>query len=445
VRNQKREGGFTLVELIITMTIFVIVIAATAQVFTALISQFKQQSKIAETNTEGIVGLEILRRDLSQAGIGLPWTMNSCGYSEAAHDYTNPWVDTDLNDGPPDNPARAGLAPPGGSDTAGASNAPAPFRSLIGVGISASSGTSIIPNSSADVLVIKSAPIAMNDAAQKSTYIVNLGGLNNTMKRWNTILPQPWNTVNADDLAASDNIIILNPSDGTSSNILQNDGARCWTTLGIPTFSWFSNSAHSGLEPQSYSNGRFTVYGISQVGSYPRMPFNRADFYVKRPTTGMPSRCAPNTGILYKGTINHSDGAHSEMPLLDCVADLKVDFFLDTDGDGSINWSPTVAPYSPTNNLSAMTAAQVRNQVHEVRVYIVAHEGQKDTNYDFSLNNTRTSLNAIEINPATPDPTVTANSRTFATVNLKNLVGNPEYKYYRWKLYTLIVRPNSMR
>ncbi len=105
-----REDGFTLVELIITMLIFVLIMAAASGVFTGLLTQFKQQSKIAETNVEGIVGLEILKQDLEQAGYGLPWNLNGASYQEAAVDSLTSWVD--FNDGPPNNPAR-------GTDPAG--------------------------------------------------------------------------------------------------------------------------------------------------------------------------------------------------------------------------------------------------------------------------------------------------------------------------------------
>ena len=81
------DSGFTLVELMITMVIFVFFIAAASQVFTGLLTQFKQQSKIAETNIEGIVGLEILRQDIEHAGYGLPW-YGLVAYSESA---TNPY------------------------------------------------------------------------------------------------------------------------------------------------------------------------------------------------------------------------------------------------------------------------------------------------------------------------------------------------------------------
>ena len=105
----RREAGFTLVELMITMVVFVLVIAAASQVFTSLLTQFKQQNKMAETHIEGAVGLGILRHDLEHAGFGLPWNMNGTAYTEAgiiATPVATPWVDRDLNDGPPNNPDR---------------------------------------------------------------------------------------------------------------------------------------------------------------------------------------------------------------------------------------------------------------------------------------------------------------------------------------------------
>ena len=65
-----RQDGFTMTELLITMTIFVFAIAAISNIFVPLLTQFKQQSRLAETQIEGAVGLDILRRDLEQAGFG---------------------------------------------------------------------------------------------------------------------------------------------------------------------------------------------------------------------------------------------------------------------------------------------------------------------------------------------------------------------------------------
>ena len=71
----RKQAGFTMTELLITMAIFIFAITAVTNVFVPLVTQFKQQSRIAETQTEGIVGLEVLRRDLEQAGFGLPWVI----------------------------------------------------------------------------------------------------------------------------------------------------------------------------------------------------------------------------------------------------------------------------------------------------------------------------------------------------------------------------------
>jgi len=70
---KNRQSGVTLLELLIVMGIFMIVIAAASQMFVSLLSDYKQQSKITVTNIEGILGLEMMRRDVENAGYGLPW------------------------------------------------------------------------------------------------------------------------------------------------------------------------------------------------------------------------------------------------------------------------------------------------------------------------------------------------------------------------------------
>ena len=55
----------------VVMAITVFVLAATSKVLVSLISTFKQQSKIAESSIESVVGLEVVRRDIQSAGFGL--------------------------------------------------------------------------------------------------------------------------------------------------------------------------------------------------------------------------------------------------------------------------------------------------------------------------------------------------------------------------------------
>ncbi len=77
------QKGFTLVELMVTMVIFLIVIVMAGNVFSILLGNFKQQSRMTESNIEGNVGLQMLRRDIEQAGYGLPWNLNGATYTEA--------------------------------------------------------------------------------------------------------------------------------------------------------------------------------------------------------------------------------------------------------------------------------------------------------------------------------------------------------------------------
>ena len=237
----KREAGFTLVELMITMVIFILIIAAASGVFTGLMTQFKQQSKITESNIEGTLGLEILRQDLEHAGYGLPWDLNGASYTEAAVESLTSWVDRDFNDGPPDNPAR-------GSDPAGASNPPAGIRSGNGYALNGS-----------DVLVIKAINVANSDTCQKWAKLSDASPYVNT-----------W-TPAGENLISNDRVIVLFPgSPNSSDRMLITNGSAFSTTFGIITsLPWRPTSAHEVR----------IIYGVDSNTDL-RMPFNRADYFI---------------------------------------------------------------------------------------------------------------------------------------------------------------------
>jgi prepilin-type N-terminal cleavage/methylation domain-containing protein len=73
----KRERGFSLIELLMVIIIFGIVLAGVSDLFVGMLRGYRQQSKIAESNIEGIIGLELLRRDINSAGYGLPWMFST--------------------------------------------------------------------------------------------------------------------------------------------------------------------------------------------------------------------------------------------------------------------------------------------------------------------------------------------------------------------------------
>jgi prepilin-type N-terminal cleavage/methylation domain-containing protein len=437
----RNERGFSLVELMITMVVFVLVIAASSQVFTALLTQFKQQSKIGESNIEGIVGLDILRRDLAGAGFGLPQNLSGATYNEASDDPLNQtaWIDRDYNDGPPVNtPISRGW--PSTSETITSTSSPFPPGAVrSGPRTGMDSRSNVLDRT--DLLVIKSASVAFDEGAQKWSYISNRGS-------WTTI--KGWGSGSGENLASADRVIVVNPNASSKTNDLVLNGASFFSQ-------WGTNGAAlpAALKPDLNSYQNYVAYGVDSNND-PRMPFNRADYYVKVPTTGsMPSRCALNTGVLYKGVLNQSDGNHTELPLIDCVVTMKVDYWLDSDGNGIVDWNPpdshgvtpfsandkvqsgVTPPYSPTNDINILTAAEIRSMLKEVRVYIVAQEGQRDQNYDFSQGGTVEKVTVTEY--------FGNQSRDLELVDLHRIFGNYDYKYYHWKVYTIAVQPNNLR
>ncbi len=355
--RRRGDRGFTLVEVMITTLILVVVLGAASQLFVNLLRAYKQQSKIAETGMEGILGLEIMRRDIQHAGFGVPWN-GLVSYSEAASG------------------ANAVACNPGGS-TSPSTNPPCAIGSLDGVGAFGS-----------DYLVVRAASVGMRPAARKWT-TQRFGPVTRT---WGSPL---------EDLAGNDRVIVLAPG-------LDNATFRTLVT-GAGFDVAFSNV---GTLAPTDLNQTYVVYGIDCTASL-RMPFNRADFYID--TASVPTQCAPNTGVLVKAVVGQNNGLLSSPPspfaLLDCVGSVQYRYRLDTNNDGLPDTTTGDA-----DGLAAMTAQQIRDQVKEVQVFILAHEGQRDTAYTHPVN--PISVAGVNVN---------------VDVN------------YRWRLYTMTVRPISLR
>ncbi|HJW30823.1 MAG TPA: prepilin-type N-terminal cleavage/methylation domain-containing protein, partial [Saprospiraceae bacterium] len=407
----RKQDGFTLVELMITMVIFVIAMVAASNIFTGILTQFKQQSSIAESNIEGIGGLELVRHDVEQAGFGLPWNMSGANYSEAAanaYDPTIPAITADLYNDATTNVPRAIIV-----------------------------GNNVLMNGS-DVLTIKATNVATNAASQKWEYIVNNGNLPNMLRDWG-------GSANPNELlAATDHVIILNPSAGVNNRrILMNSGGFDVLLNSTPAFD--GTATASPFEPPAGSYTAYLVYGVSPGPAALRMPFNRADFYIKRPANAaeIPTRCQANTGVLYKATVNHNGGGLTELPLLDCVLDMQVVLALDSTGSGSANlWIglPNDGNGNPGNAMSPLTAQDVRSQLKEIRIYLIVQEGQRDISYTF----------------VNPDPTAPASDKSMIYVRDPNIPGNNVYGAtkngytvpdlnYRWKLHTIVVTPYNLQ
>ncbi len=348
--RRRGENGFTLIEVMVTTLILVIVLGAASTLFVNLMRAYKQQSKIAESSMEGILGFEVLRQDIQHSGFGLPWNGVS-GVSEASAG------------------ANAMACNPGS-----ATDPPRAFTSLLSAGAFGS-----------DYLVVRAANVGMASASKKWTSL----RLGPTTRNWGSPL---------DDLANSDRVIVLSPGlDNTTYRTLVKNGTVFHTSFGNL----------SAFAPPD-TGQTYVVYGIDG-GTSLRMPFNRADYYID--TASVPVHCAPNTGVLVKAVVRQADGALSTpYPLLDCVASVKYRYGLDTNGDGSIDQTADAA------GLAGKTADQVRAQVKEVQVFVLAHEGQRDTAYTHPTN-------PISV------------AGTNVNVDVK----------YRWRLYALTIQPISLR
>lgn len=421
---RKNEQGFTLVELMITMVIFVIVIAAASQIFSSLLNQFKQQAKIVETNIEGVIGLEVMRTDVEQAGYGLSWNVEHTAPEDGADDW-NSLANYSETLAAAALPAPYATTPALFNDGAPASALPLPAnqrrapRAILGGNNLGLFAVDPADNSSSDYLVIKATSVGMSETSQQWNYIADTAA---------GYIVANWGAAR-EDLVNNNRVIVMRPTMGVgaaSQRVLIADSPNTLFAL----YDVSGGGAMTNFRPFTDSRQVHLVYGVDPNTNL-RMPFNRADYYVRTPV-GIPTRCAPNTGVLYKATVNQADGALTEVPLLDCVADMQIVFQTDTNNDGVLE----------SNNAdwaNGLTAQEIREQVRSVAIYVLAHEGQRDTAFTFTnfTGNTCTTGSCIRVG----DFNGALFGRDF---DLRGIIGDT-FANYRWKVYTLGVTLYNLR
>jgi hypothetical protein len=189
------------------------------------------------------------------------------------------------------------------------------------------------------------------------------------------------------------------------------------------------------------------LYGIDTVT--PRMPFNRADFFIKVPNTStggsLPTFCEPNTtGTLYKAVVSHTDGSYTYIPLLNCVADMNVVLGWDTSDLGNSNsvnaYSNIDASFVSTSTGTAaassiqssiqgwlQSAQGIRMHLKMVKVYLLVQEGKRDASYT-------APSNSIIVGNET-DPSALQSPYTLSTAQMN----------YRWRVYRIVARPRNLQ
>lgn len=403
VANMKlNHRGFTLVELIVTMAVFIMVIVIAGDSFKTILTQASKLFRSEESNIEGMVGLEILRHDIQQAGFGLFTEPMTISYNEAVAAPASIYNDAPTN---VPRPLVAGNNLTAASDTG---DSGATYNVLGGT----------------DYLVIKGTSVGRNKVAQKWTYLKYAS---------NDVYPNTWSS-NAENFSNNDKVMLLRRQVKASSQTLNVEPGTTGDFY-VP----FSAVAFSHLT--SVGTSLYTVYGVDDANTL-RMPFNRSDYFVARPqdASSIPAFCAPNTGVLYKTTVNQSGGKLNYVPILDCVADMQVVLGWDMDGDGVIDTytnadgstaigtgsaASVQAAIANSSNNSAATTISIRNNLKMIKVYILAQQGRLDAAY------------------ISPSPILVGDTTETSLTKNYNITA-AGWQNYRWKVYRIVARPKNL-
>lgn len=424
MKNKLNNNGFTLIEVLVAMALFVVVIMITGTAFNNILGQSARLQRSEESNIEGMIGLEMLRHDLQQAGFGLFTEVPPMDYDEATVAPALKYNDS------------GGTSPN--------FHVPRPFvtdDNLATVTVGDISDGAYMYNvlNGTDYLAIKATTVGTSKVAQKWSYIVPVAG---------GMAPKSWLS-NAENFTGTDErFVVLKrafstvPTVSVEKNTADN---RLWFKINSPAFDVYT----------SKSNAVYTAYGI--VGnisdeSKVRFPFNRSDYFVARPkdASRVPPVCAPNTGILYKTVLNHADGALTYMPVMDCVADMQIVLGWDINLDGMVDtWSnasgtatigsgsaaDVQAALSQANNdTSSQTTLNIRNCLKVVKVYLIAQNGRKDTNY--------LSPDEVPIGDRGEKSLIRATGGSDPSQAV--FLPSADMKNYRWKEYRIVVRPKNL-
>ncbi len=412
---EKREGcatmkrtilsirGFTLVEAIVVMAVFSFVLLITASAFKTILTKTRVVFGSEQSNIEGVVGLEMLRHDLQQAGFGLFSDEDSApDFAEAAN---APYSDY--------------------NDANGVPRAVVTDNNL-------DLGNNATVLASTDILVIKGTTVSTAGASQRWSYITDTG----VPKRWGT----------EDFRNGTDKLIAMEQYYDKKKDQVFRKLVR--VNPNNYAFSYYSTSSFTDMEGSATSEfipppgRRHYLYGITggtSGGFNLRAPFNRADYIVQRRDT-TPASCSPAAGTLYKMTMNQSDGRFTWIPVLDCVADMQVVLGWNTTNDPDNSQEVSVLSNADgtryegeANGMSIQSlmssAEEVRRRLRLIRVYLLVQDGYRDLNF------TNTDNAMVVGNPELGETELT-NTVDLTTEDMRN---------YRWKLYWVVVRPKNLQ
>ncbi len=361
--------GFTVVELLVSVTVILIVLALSGSGYLKMLKGFRVQAAFPEDQMSQLTGLELLRYDVEMAGYGLPWSVVGVVYNEADNSSGNP-SPSSFNDAP-DKAPRAVV-----------------HDNNTGIGNS-------------DVLVLKSAIAHINETTRKWSMLY-YDSHTWKVKQWDS---------EALSLKTDERFTIMD----TSKKLIQDNSTKAWFLAYKDSY----KDNASSLPSPSDNSSIYLLYGVNPSEDL-RMPFNRVDYYLSN--SGLSSKCDPSSFVLYRATVNHSDGKRRPQAILDCVRDFQVAFGLDTNGDGVVDeWRQSLNIMDTNGN---GTADELRKQLREIRIFLLVQDGIRDADYSFQSSIILGDNNTGTLSTYTP---------------------SGDSRHYRWKVLKLTVKPMNLR
>lgn len=304
-----KNKGVTLIELLVVLAILSVVLTAVYDAYLTVLNSYKQETTTSIANIDKLIGLEILRRDIQNAGFGIPANTSPLEYDE-----TN------------------------------------------------------------NTLIVRSTISSRNDYTKCYGYIDPNG-----VRLF---------TLDSSEISVSDcndtSICYL------ALDLDYNQIDNCYS-LGSPIPSPDNISLLFAVNSTDYD----TIYELASYGS------NR------------PTRCYEETKALKR----KDPSTGNPEPILDCVKEFKVAFGRDSDNSNN-NPIDTWSTSLPSNS------SGVRQQVKQIIIFIVYHEGAKDPKFNYS---------GGTINFNTPG----------GSIGQFNPTGDE--LHYRWKLIKLSVKPMNLQ
>jgi prepilin-type N-terminal cleavage/methylation domain-containing protein len=405
--------GFTLVEMVLVMAIFIVIIIITTYAFENILKKSGQQGKIAQSGIEGRVGLEMMRSDIGKAGYGLFWELpkDSSGVT-IVPDY-----DTEVDGSPA---TGLGVDATIFNDDPNDANIDKKIPRAIVSGTGAA-GT----NFNIDYLVVKGTALGMGPSSKRWNFVKYVSVNNGKLQRRGP--DDTWDS--ATHMMPEDRVVTFKSTYDTSgggdeNRVLvvdtDNDNAFFYAVPDTTSPDEPVLDSSNVFKPSGPSQ-RFIAYGVSNTNL--RMPYNRVDFFVdKNPTPPMPATCNPGTGVLYKAVADHQNpGGFTNYPILNCVGDMQVVFYRDVSG--------TLTPINE-GVISTMTAKEIREEIKSVQVFLLIHEGKKDPGFSYPSD-------SICVAPYSGS-CLSAVGRNWSNTQMAATFGG-DWRNYRWKVINLDV------